>query len=266
METADIRTLVEQVLAQVLREQGLAGGGAPRAAPASRRPLILMTGSGGDHAEILHQLHRLHGEFGPARAVLSETFCEEVAPEAFSRETGIADLHRSLTPSDAEALVDRSSLLLVGSLSANSRSKIAAGICDSLPTRIWRTARDAHLPLFVAEPSPPLAPPPLPHDAPTRRRQREEAMSILRADGAEVIPAAEVFERIQRHLLERGDPAGAQRLREAGPRTIITVEDVDRAHRRGMALWELPADAIVTMAAHDRARDLGLELRGGNIP
>jgi hypothetical protein len=267
MDANELRRIVEEVIAAVLRERpGLNPPPLPPSPPSRRAPLILLTGCRQSHPVIFRQLRRLQSDLGPAVAVLSESFCELVAPERFQQETGIADLSLELTGTEAESLAARSTFLLVATMSANSRNKIAAGITDSLPTTVWGAARRARLPLFVAEPSDPIAPPSAP-DTPTERiRQREETMSILRNDGAEILPAAELFERIQRFLMQRGERRAGDRDPEKGPRPIITAEDVERAHRRGEKRWDLPADAIVTMAAHDRARDLGLDLCGGNLP
>ncbi len=261
MDPAALRRLVEEIAAQVLREREAGKG-----VPAEPRPLVLMTGADLDVTVILHQLNRIETACGPCVAALSPTFGERLAPEEFTRETGIAEVCVDLAREQIVTLVARASLLLVGTLSDSSRAKMAAGIADSMPSRIWAAARAAGVPLFIADPLDPLVIPSAPSAPPTRVQQREEAMATLRGDGAVVIRACEVAERVERFLLERADPAAAKRQREAGPRPIVTVEDVERAHRRGVKEWTLPSEAIVTMAAWDRARDLGLDLRGGNIP
>jgi len=44
-------------------------------------------------------------------------------------------------------------------------------------------------------------------------------------------------------------------------RVVLTAEEVEDALRRGEKVIPLPPGAIVTMAAEDRARELGIELR-----
>lgn len=259
MDPRALHQLVEQLVRQALSERGETPAPEPR-------PLVLMTGECREAEVIFHQLERLERAFGPCTAALSESFCECHPPEAFTRATAIGQTVTRATRAEVGALVGGASLLLVGALSCNSLAKFAAGICDSLPSVLYAAARTAHLPLFIAEGPAALATPSAPALPPARLRQREEQLSMLRADGAQLVAPPEIFERVQRFLLERGDPVAAKRQREAGPRAIITAEDVERAHRRGMTEWALPADAIVTMAAHDRARDLGLRLSGGNLP
>jgi hypothetical protein len=261
MDSDSLRQLVEQIVRQVLGEH--LGTSAAEPEP---KPLVLMTGCPQGHEVVFRQLQRIEQELGPCTAALSESFRELVSPETFTQETGIGHLVTDLCRKSAEALVARASLLLVGTLCANSRAKFALGIRDSLPSILYFAARNARLPLFIAIPPELLAAPSAPATSPARLRQREEELSILRADGAEILPAAEIFDRIRRFCLERGDPVAAKKLREAGPRPIIIAEDVERAHRRGLQEWALPKEAIVTMAAHDRARDLGLRLSGGNLP
>jgi hypothetical protein len=140
------------------------------------------------------------------------------------------------------------------------------GIEDSAPSVLWAAARTAGIPLWIAQPPEQLVTESSASENPTRVRQREEMLGTLRGDGAKITPAADVFDQVRRFLLETGDPVAAKRARETGPRAIITVEDVERAHRRGLREWALPRDAIVTAAAWDRARDLGLNLSGGNLP
>ncbi len=258
MDTHSLRRIVEEIAAQVLGERS-AGATEPR-------PLVLMTGTAAGLEVVLRQIERLQGAVGPMAAVLSESFREIVSPESFAQDTGVSAHRPCRSRAEAEALCGGASLVLVGTLSENSRAKMAAGIADSAPSTLWCAAREARLPVFIAEPPEPLAGPASPGVTPARLRQREEQMGVLREDGAEVIPAGEVFARVQRFLLERGDPVAAKRLREAGPRPIITVEDVERAHRRGLTAWALPKNAIVTAAAWDRARDLGVDLTGGNLP
>jgi Flavoprotein len=261
MDTASLRRLIEQTVIQVLREQATGGE-----SPPEPRPLVLMTGCVSGLEPVLQQIRRLNEEMGPVKAALSESFCWLVAPESFSEDTGVTDLHLSLSRAEAENLVMGASLLLIGCLSANSRAKMALGLTDSLPSILWLVARRAGIPIFIAQPPEPLVTPPSPGSNPARQDQAQEQMSILRADGAQLVPATEIFAHVQRFLLERADPVAAKRLREAGPRPIITAEDIERAHRRGLKRWDLPREAIVTMAAHDRARDLGLDLSGGNLP
>lgn len=262
VDSATLQQLIEQIVGQVLAERGLR---APEE-PGPCAPLVVMTGCPACHEVVFHQLHRLNAEFGPITAILSHTFLELVDPAAFTEATGIADVRTALTRPEAEALARRASMLIIGTLTSNTRNKIANGIVDSLPTLMWASARSASLPLFVCDPPTPAATPSAPQTPPARIEQREAAMGMLRGDGAKIVSTPELFDTVKRFLLERGDPIAAKRLREKGPRPIITAEDVDRAHRRGMKAWVAPPNAIITMAAHDRARDLGLEITGGNLP
>lgn len=261
MRSDSLRRLIERVVDEVLAEHRAAGG-----EPPAPRPTVLMTGCTAGLEVALHQIKRLEEEMGPVQAVLSETFCELVAPESFTADTGIAEIITSLDTQEAESLASSTSALVVGALSVNSLAKMALGLADSTPGRLWQAARLAGIPLIVAEPVRPLVESSRPEMSPFRAQQREERLSALRADGAEVIRGCEIFAHVQRRLLEHGDPVAAKRARLRGPRPIVTVEDVERAHRRGVKTWQVEDNAIVTAAAWDRARDLGLELSGGNLP
>jgi len=261
MTSESLRRLIERVVDEVLAEHRVAGG-----EPPAPRPVVLLTGTTDGLEAALHQIRRLEEEMGPVRAVLSETFRELVSAESFSQDTGVAEVITSLSAPEAEALASGTSVLVVASLSVNSLAKMALGLADSVPACLWQAARLAGIPLIVAEPVRPLTESSRPDLSPLRAQQREERLSALRADGAEVIRGCEIFTHVQRRLREHGDPVAAKRARLQGPRPIVTVEDVERAHRRGMKSWQVEDNTIVTAAAWDRARDLGLEMSGGNLP
>jgi hypothetical protein len=261
MRSESLRRLIERVVDEVLAEHRAAGDKTP--AP---RPTVLLTGTTEGLEVALHQIKRLEEELGPLRAVVSETFCEFVSPESLTHDTGIAEVITSLTAADAESVASGTSALVVASLSVNSLAKMALGLADSTAACLWQAARLAGIPLIVAEPVRPLVESSRPDVSPFRAQQREERLSALRADGAEVIRGCEIFAHVQRRLREQGDPVAAKRARLRGPRPIVTVEDVERAHRRGLKTWGVEDNAIVTAAAWDRARDLGMEMSGGNLP
>ena len=94
--------------------------------------------------------------------------------------------------------------------------------------------------------------------SPVLRRLFEGHRRQLCNYGFEVVPAEGILTAVQGHCggaIGKPEPAKSA----GGKRRLVTAEDIDKAHVNGKKL-SLPAGALITPLARDRAKELGLEI------
>jgi len=169
------------------------------------------------------------------------------------------EFHTDATLTNSVAQVERVNAVAVPVLTRNTASKVALLISDSLSADLIIQALLQGKPVVAAldavEAESGLSSEAGAAAPSALVRLAESYLRVLRDMGVELVPAAAVGERL-RWKLERGVAASRA---ASGRRMVVTVADLEELAKEGPSIT-LPADAIVTAAAWDRARELGLQL------
>jgi hypothetical protein len=163
---------------------------------------------------------------------------------------------------EREQLIEQSDVVLLPAVGDDDAAKMALGIFDEPVSRVALSAIAMGKPLVAAMHAPYDAA--LQKNSPVLRRVFEGYRRALQNYGFEIVQYSGLATAVQAHLgLANGNDLAANgagmRGSNRGRKQLITAQDVDAAARNGKKL-QLPAGAIVTPLARDRARELGLDI------
>jgi len=158
---------------------------------------------------------------------------------------------------EREALVERSDVVLLPAVGDDDAAKMALGIFDEPVARVALSALALGKPLVVAMHSP--YDDALKRNSPTLRRVFEGYRRALTGYGFEIVEYAGLAAAVRAHAPAQNGEAPAVAAPSGGRKQLVTAGDIEAAAKAGKSL-QLPAGAIVTPLARDRARELGLEI------
>ena len=244
--------MVREVLERLRREgQGREAGGG--GGGAGKRLLAVFTGTGAGLEQALEALATLAKTGWNVSAYVSPWAEKTFGAETVARLGAVGEILRDGDVADCGAAAEKVDAVMVGTLSRNAAAKVALLAPDSTATELILQGLLKGKAVVAAvdgvEAEMASAPPAMRNIVQGYLRTLTELGVVLVGAGelAEGTAAALGF-----HAARRGGK---------GWRVILTSDEVEDALRRGEKAITLPADAIVTVAAADRARELGVELR-----
>lgn len=260
----------EEVVAALKRLESLEGGKSLLPAAVAPRPgrvlVSVLMGHDPVNQEYFSQLSSLARQGFALVVVASRTFTQFHATALQNLPAG-ATLHPE---PDHEpglfALVDGAAGVVAHSLSANSAAKIAAGINDSVPSRVFARALPQGKPVFVAQDiaaagrqyaeANASAPPPV-------TRAFEDSLHRIQQFGVRFVDCAGLSEAVQAafYVPVNETPERLARTRPTMKREFITAEDVWKAFAAGHKELVFSASAVVTDQAREYAEGRGVTLR-----
>ena len=205
----------------------------------------------------------------PAARVLVAVCCDEcLSPEATAALNELKAANFALNQpeesafkkrAEREQLIEQSDVVLLPAVGDDDAAKMALGIFDEPVARVALSAIASGKPLIAALNAPYDAA--LQKNSPTLRRVFEGYRRALQTYGFEIVEYSGLASAVRVYGIS-GDgstPALQNTAANGGRKQLITAQDVDAAARNGNRM-KLPAGAIVTPLARDRARELGLNI------
>jgi len=215
--------------------------------------LVVFTGVTGGLPEVVEALGRIAASGWSPSIYLSPWARAQFDPEVVRSIERLGRLLSDEEVADAAAAASAYDAVLVGTLSRNLVAKVALLATDSTAGELVLQALLAGKTVVAAGDGLEAETAHIPAAA---KSTVQGYLRTLTEMGMDILPAAQLAERFPTVAAMRSARRGG-----SASRTIVTADEVADAARAGKRALEVPADAIITGAAEDRARELGVELR-----
>lgn len=160
---------------------------------------------------------------------------------------------------EREQLIEQSDVILLPAVGDDDAAEMALGIFDEPVARVALSAIALGKPLIAALHAPYDAA--LQKNSPTLRRVFEGNRRVLQNYGFQLVEYSGLASAVRAYVgsSDGSTPTLQKTAANGGRKQLITAQDIDAAARVGKSL-QLPAGAIITPLARDRARELGLNI------
>ncbi|MBV9469970.1 MAG: hypothetical protein JO316_11860 [Abitibacteriaceae bacterium] len=272
-ELQNLEEIISQVVLRLLQERGVRVNGSSTRQQDGLAPNSLMRQPGSVKIGNAVQLGRGTAIEGVevAGRILVAVCCEEcLNDQARTALDALHAAHFEITqPAEdelkqrvpRERLIAEHDVVLLPAVGDDDAAKMALGIFDEPVARTALSAIALGKPLIAALHAP--YDEALKTRSPLLKRMFEGHRRALASYGFEIVPATQLVPIItarfgtQSNALNGG---GAVKPAGNGKKQLITAQDIDQLARKGQPL-QLPAGALITPLARDRARELGLDIQ-----
>lgn len=236
MNDTELQSIISNIVRRVLNENGanIPPGGA-LAADKSGRVLVAICCDGCLSNEARTSLEALESDFQLTRL-----------PEEEFKKRSVRD-----------RLVAEHDIILMPAVCYDMAAKMAMGTFDEPTALVALSALALGKPLVATVNT--HYDEGLRTHSPVLRKLFEGHRRQLSNYGFEVVPAGDIAAAVRAHSAPSLPNENAATPALNGKRQLVTAEDIDRLSASGNRL-QLPAGALVTPLARDRAKELGLEL------